>query len=131
MAEPVNRRVTWAELDAAARLFRVAHGTWGALNLAALAWLWRSAALRARGRLLYASTALLGVEGAALIVGRGNCPFGEFQARLGDPVPMFEWGLPPRAAKAAIPLLTGVALASIAAAALRPPRHSDAVDLVS
>jgi hypothetical protein len=65
---------------------------------------------------------LLGAEGIALVAGRGNCPFGPFQARLGDPVPMFEWVLPPAAAKAAIPLLTAVALASFVALALRPPR---------
>jgi hypothetical protein len=49
--------------------------------------------------------ALLAAEGAALVIGRGDCPLGGFQAGLGDPVPMFEWVLPPRAAKAAIPAL--------------------------
>jgi hypothetical protein len=33
------------------------------------------------------------------------------QRRLGDPVPMFELVLPPRAAKAAVPVLAGVAIA--------------------
>jgi hypothetical protein len=41
------------------------------------------------------------------------------QRRLGDPVPMFELVLPPRAAKAAVPVLAGVALAGCLLA-LRP-----------
>ena len=55
------------------------------------------------------------------MVGRGNCPFGPFQARLGDPVPLFELVLPPRAAKAAVPVLTVITLAGMVAVALRPP----------
>ena len=68
--------------------------------------------------------ALLSAEGVALVIGRGNCPFGPFQARLGDPVPMFELVLPPRAAKAAVPVLTILSLAGFAAMLLRPPRES-------
>jgi hypothetical protein len=117
-----RQRVTWAELGTGARVFRVAHATWGILNLSGLVWIWRAALVRRRGRYVYGSMMLLGAEGIALVAGRGNCPFGPVQARLGDSVPMFEWVLPPRAAKAAIPLLTGVALASFVALALRPPR---------
>ena len=43
------------------------------------------------------------------------------QAEWGDPVPFFELVLPPRAAKAAIPILTAVSLAGIAALILRRP----------
>jgi hypothetical protein len=111
----------WSELPLGARLFRLAHGVWGAFNLAGLAYVYRSALRRERDVYLAASMALLGAEGVALILGRGDCPFGSFQARLGDPVPMFEWVLPPRAAKAAIPILTGISLAGFAAVALRPP----------
>jgi len=113
--------MTWSQLGLAARLFRIAHAVWGAFNLTALAWLWIAAAQRRRGRSVDAAAALLFSEGAALVVGRGNCPFGPFQARLGDPVPMFEWFLPPRAAKAAVPVLAGMSLAALAAVALRPP----------
>lgn len=94
---------------------------WGIFNLAALGWIWQSGLRRRRDRLVYASMALLSAEGAALLVGRGDCPFGPLQARLGDPVPMFELVLPPRAAKAAIPILTAVSLAGFAAVLLRPP----------
>jgi hypothetical protein len=63
--------------------------------------------------------ALLGSEGVALVIGRGNCPFGPFQRSLGDSVPMFEWFLPPRAAKAAIPILAAVTLGGFAALLVR------------
>jgi hypothetical protein len=117
-----DRRPSWSELPAGARLFRLAHGVWGALNLAGLAYVYRSAARRERDVYLAASMALLSAEGVALIIGRGDCPFGPFQTRLGDPVPMFEWVLPPRAAKAAVPLLTVISLVGFAAVFLRPPR---------
>jgi len=116
------RDVRWADLGRGARLFRIAHGVWGALNLAALGWVWLSAARRRRDRALTASIALLGMEGAALVVGRGNCPFGPLQRRLGDPVPMFEWVLPPRAAKAAIPVLAAVTAGGFVAVFLRTKR---------
>jgi len=118
-----DRRPRWSELGTGARLFRVAHGVWGALNLVGLAWIIRGAAIRRRDAAVYASTALLLTEGAALVVGRGNCPFGPFQARLGDPVPMFEWVLPPRAAKAAVPVLAVVSLSALAALLVRAPRE--------
>lgn len=86
-----------------------------------LALVWRAAITRRRDKRVYASTALLLAEGAALVVGRGDCPFGPFQSDLGDPVPMFEWFLPPRAAKAAIPVLTIVAIAGLMAMWLRRP----------
>jgi hypothetical protein len=110
---------SWAELGTGARLFRLAHAAWGALNLFGLAYIWRSASLRRRDRVADASVGLLLAEGAALVVGRGDCPFGPFQARLGDPVPMFEWVLPPRAAKAAIPVLAAISVAAIAALVVR------------
>ena len=61
----------------------------------------------------------LSVEGAALVVGRGNCPLGPLQGRLGDPIPLFELMLPPRAAKAAIPVLAVVAVAGLIALSAR------------
>lgn len=116
-------RPTWSTLGARARLFRVAHGTFGVLNLAGLAYVWLSAAQRRRDRLTYASMALLAAEGAALVAGGGDCPFAAFQAGLGDPVPMFEWVLPPRAAKAAIPTLALVSSVGMLAVILRDPRQ--------
>jgi hypothetical protein len=117
-----NERPRWSELPLPAQLFRVAHGVWGAFNMLALGLVWRAGITRRRDKVAYASTALLLAEGAALVVGRGNCPFGPFQAELGDPVPMFEWFLPPRAAKAAIPALTIVTIAGLMVMWLRPPK---------
>ncbi len=42
-------------------------------------------------------------------------------AEWGDPVPFFELVLPPRAAKAAIPVLAGVSVAGVVALVLRRP----------
>jgi hypothetical protein len=70
---------------------------------------------------LWASVAFLLVEGGALVVGRGDCPVGHLQAEWGDPTPFFELVLPPRAAKAAIPVLAIVSVAGIAALVLRRP----------
>lgn len=119
-------RVTWSELPPGAKAFRIAHVVWGVGGMASLGYVWWSALRRRRDRLLAASVVFLSLEGLALLVGRGNCPFGPLQSRLGDPVPMFELVLPPRAAKAAIPLLTGVSLAGFLAAALRGPRPTQA-----
>jgi hypothetical protein len=95
------------------------------VNLAALAYVWLCAALKRRDRRLTYSVGLLSAEGAALLIGGGNCPLGPFQRSIGDPVPMFELFLPPRAAKAAIPVLTIVTLAGFAglAATNRSPAY--------
>ena len=119
---PELERPRWDQLPRGARLFRVAHAVWGAFNMAGLGYVWLCAARRRRDPLVYASAGLLGAEGIALIVGRGDCPFGPLQAQLGDPIPMFEWFLPPRAAKAAIPTLTLISVAGMVALALRRPR---------
>jgi hypothetical protein len=113
--------VSWSTLGIGARLFRVAHFVWGGFNMVALGYVWACALLRRRDRYLSSSVGLLGSEGVALVIGRGNCPFGRFQRRLGDPVPMFELLLPPRAAKAAIPILTLFTFSGFAALLLRPP----------
>jgi hypothetical protein len=94
---------------------------WSVAQLSGLVYIWRCAAVRRRNGRLWASVAFLLVEGGALVVGRGNCPIGPRQAEWGDPVPFFELVLPPRAAKAAIPLLGVVSFAGIAALVVRRP----------
>lgn len=123
MAPPSRGRVSWAELPIGARAFRVAHAVFGLVNLLGLAYVWLSAARRTRDRALGACVALLLAEGVALVIGRGNCPFGPFQRSLGDPVPMFELVLPPKAAKAAVPVLTAITLAGFGAVLLRRPKR--------
>lgn len=115
------KQVRWSDLGVRARAFRVAHAGFSVLQLASLGYVWFCAATRRRDRVLTVSSAALLLEGAALGAGRGDCPFGPFQAKLGDPVPLFELLLPKRAAKAAIPVLFMVAVAGLAAVVLRPP----------
>lgn len=115
------RRATWATLGARARVFRIAHAGWSVAQLWALGAIWRAALTRRRSPGLWACVAFLLAEGVALIVGRGNCPMGPLQEKWGDPVPFFELILPPRAAKAAIPVLAVVSIAGIAATVLRRP----------
>ncbi len=98
--------------------------------MASLGYIWLSAVTRRRDRLLTASVVFLSLEAAALVVGRGNCPFGPLQTRLGDPVPLFELVMPPRAAKAAIPLLVIVTVAGLLAVGARPPRREDGLEPV-
>jgi hypothetical protein len=69
--------------------------------------------------------AFLSIEGAGLIVGGGDCPMGPLQEQLGDPVPFFELVLPPRAARAAVPILAVASLAGFLAVALREPTRSN------
>ena len=76
---------------------------------------------RRRSPALWASVGFLLVEGGALVLGRGNCPVGRLQERWGDPVPLFELLLPPRAAKAAVPVLAAVSVMAVGAVVLRPP----------
>jgi len=116
--------MSWSELNPGAKAFRVAHAAFAVVSLSSLAYVWLSAVMRRRDRRLAASLAVLSFEAAALVVGRGNCPFGPLQAQLGDPVPLFELVLPPRAAKAAIPILTVVSVVGLLAAAARGPRRS-------
>ncbi len=69
------------------------------------------------------------MEGVGLNIGGGECPMGPFQAQLGDPVPFFELVLPPRAAKAAVPILAGASIAGILAVVIRPPTPTTAARL--
>lgn len=118
---PPRPRVTWAQLGVRARLWRLLHAAWSVAQLGCLGYIWACVALRRRSHTLWASVAFLTVEGGALVVGHGDCPVGPSQAAWGDPVPFFELVLPPRAAKAAIPILAGVSVAAIAGLALRQP----------
>jgi hypothetical protein len=99
----------------------VAHAGWSVAQLACLAQIWRAVAGRRRSPAVWGSVALLGAEGAALVIGRGSCPMGSMQARWGDPVPFFELVLPARAAKAAVPVLFIVAAAALSGLAVQPP----------
>jgi hypothetical protein len=131
--------VRWGTLTLRAKAWRLAHAAWSVAQLAGLGYIWSSAIRRRRSPRLWAFVALLLGEGAALAVGRGNCPMGGLQSRWGDPVPFFELVLPPRAAKAAVPILAVVSVAALASLVVRRPglvardagvsRHAVAPDL--
>lgn len=116
-----HRDASWATLGWRARAWRVLHAAWSVAQLWCLSDIWVSVLRRRRSRRLWAGVAFLCVEGAALIVGHGDCPVGPMQAEWGDPVPFFELMLPPRAAKAAVPVLAVVSVVGIVALALRRP----------
>ena len=110
-----------AVLGRTAKGFRVAHTLIAVIDLVGLGYIWTCALTRRRDRLLRFSVAALLVEGVALVVGRGNCPLGPLQRKLGDPVPLFELVLPPRGAKAAFPVLAAMSAGGLALLAVRRP----------
>jgi hypothetical protein len=99
----------------------VVHTAWSVVSLACLGYIWICAVTGRRDRRLWASVGFLSLEGAGLVVGHGDCPAGPFQAQLGDPVPLFELVLPPRAAKAAVPILAATTVAGILMVLVRRP----------
>jgi hypothetical protein len=102
------------KLSRAAVAFRVAHAAIAAEQLFAIAYVWWCALTGGRGRLLRIAAASLIGEGVLVTANRGDCPLGGLQRRLGDPVPLFELVLSPRAAKRAVPTLGAIAAAGLA-----------------
>ncbi len=90
--------------------------------LASIAYVWWCALTRRRTRLLRVAIAGLTAEGALVAANHGDCPLGPLGDRIGDEVPLFELVLPPRAAKAAVPVLGAVTCAGLALLSIRRPR---------
>lgn len=103
-----------AGLPPRAVALRLAHAGVAVAELAALGYVWTCALTGRRDRRLGVCVAALAAEGVALAAGRGSCPLGPLQRRWGDPVPLFELVLPPRAAKAAVPVLAAAAVTGVA-----------------
>jgi hypothetical protein len=99
----------------------VFHAAWSVAGLASLGYIWTCAIARRRDRALALSVAFLSIEGVGLVIGRGDCPMGPLQRDWGDPKPLFELVLPPRAAKAAVPVLAAATLAGMAGLVFRRP----------
>lgn len=97
-----------SSLGRGALALRGVHVLIAAGEIASLIYLWTCALTGRRGRALNAAVVVLSTEGAGLVASRGDCPLGPLQQRLGDPVPLFEFVLSPRAAKRAVPVLAGV-----------------------
>ena len=89
--------------------------------LLAIAYVWWCALSGRRDRLLQIAVAALVGEGAVVAANHGDCPLGGLQDRLGDPVPLFELVLSPRAAKRAVPALGAFSAAGIALLAAHSP----------
>jgi hypothetical protein len=106
-------------LSPAARAFRAGHAAISVAFLAAIAYVWWCALTGRRDRRLRLAVAALLSEGAFVAANHGDCPLGPVQTRLGDPVPLFELVLSPRAAKGAVPALGLVTAAGLALLAAR------------
>ncbi len=107
------------DLPRAALALRVAHAGITVVMLLAIAEVWRSGLTGRRGRFLRAAEVALVLEMVLVAANRGDCPLGHMQARVGDPVPLFELVLTPRAAKLAVPTLGAVAVGGFAVLAWR------------
>lgn len=99
--------------------WRAGHALIAACFLGAIAYIWFCALTGRRTPLLRVAIAALAAEGAAVAANRGDCPLGPLGDRIGDQRPLFELVLPPRAAKAAVPVLGSVAAAGVAVVAAR------------
>lgn len=113
--------MTWSSIGNRARMWRIFHAAWSIAQLTGLGYMWVSVIRRRRSPRLWASVAFLFTEGAALALGRGDCPIGPLQAEWGDPVPFFELVLPPRAAKAAVPILAVISVGAVVGLVSRRP----------
>jgi hypothetical protein len=89
--------------------------------LVAIVYVWWCALTRRRDRWLRLAVAALAAEGSVVAANHGDCPLGPLQARAGDPVPLFELVLSPRAARRAVPTLGGLAAVGVLVLALRHP----------
>jgi hypothetical protein len=107
-------------LRPAAVALRTAHAVISVGFLSAIGHVWWCALTGRRTRLLPIAVAALTCEGAAVAANGGDCPLGGLQERAGDPVPLFELVLSPRAAKRAVPTLGAVTAAGIALLVVRP-----------
>jgi hypothetical protein len=83
---------------------------------------WWCALSGRRDRLLCIAAATLIGEGVLVAANRGDCPLGGLQERLGDPVPLFELVLSPRAAKRAVPTLGAIAAVGLILLVVRDRR---------
>jgi hypothetical protein len=123
-----ERALMPTQLSMAARAFRLGHALIAAVFLAAIGYVWWCGVTGRRGRLLQLAIGSLACEGVLVAANHGDCPLGQLQTDLGDPVPLFELVLPPRAARMAVPALGGITAAGVAVVFLR--RNGQPVSLI-
>jgi hypothetical protein len=90
--------------------------------LGAIVYVWWCALTGRRDRWLRLAVVALLAEGVFVTANHGDCPLGPLQARLGDPVPLFELALSPAAARRAVPALGLVTAAGLMVLVRRSPR---------
>jgi len=103
-------------------VWRAGHALIAVGFLTSIAHVWWCALTGRRGRFLRPAIAALVGEGVVVGLNGGDCPLGPLGDRMGDPVPLFELVLTPRAAKQAVPVLGGVTATGIVLLAARPAR---------
>jgi hypothetical protein len=112
------------KLSRAVMSFRAFHAAIAAEQLLAIAYVWWCAITGRRDRLLRIAVGTLIGEGVLVAANRGDCPMGGLQERLGDPVPLFELVLSPRAAKRAVPTLGAITAAGLVLLVVRGPHDA-------
>ena len=110
------------KLSRAALVLRAAHAAIAIEMLLAIAYVWWCALSGRRNHLLRMAAASLIGEGVLVAANHGDCPLGGLQERLGDPVPLFELVLSPRAAKRAVPTLGTITAAGLVLLVVRGRR---------
>ena len=90
--------------------------------ISCLLYVYYAAFARKRDRMLAVATVALIGEGAVVGLNGGDCPLGAVHHRYGDDKAFFELILPKSVAKAAVPVLGGVAGLGFLLVVLRPPR---------
>ena len=75
-------------VERGAKALRVAHIAIALAGLSSLGYVWLCALTGRRDRILGAALATLSLQSVGLLIGRGNCPLGPLQQRLGDPHPI-------------------------------------------
>ena len=108
-------------MSPAAKAFRAVHAAIAVAFLGAIGHIWWCAVTGRRDRALRAAVGSLLAEGAVVAANHGDCPLGPLQERVGDPKPLFELVLSPRAARRAVPVLGLVTAAGVALLAVRGP----------
>lgn len=106
-------------LSSAVIAWRTGHALVAIGFLGSIGYVWWCAITGRRGPLLRPVVGALFAEGVLVAANRGDCPLGPLGDHIGDEVPLFELVLPPRAARAAIPVLGAVTAAGLVLLVIR------------
>jgi hypothetical protein len=105
-------------------VWRAGHGLIAIGFLASIGYVWWCALTGRRGPWLWPAIGALVGEGVLVVTNGGDCPLGPLGERIGDPVPLFELVLSPRAARRAVPTLGVVTAVGVGVLAARSRREA-------